>query len=411
MKQAILCGKLLNTVKKRVDTDQVILVEDDRIQVVERREAIEIPEGYEIVDCSDRFVTPGLIDAHLHTAFDPMTYLKDYTGDGVIRGLINAKKDLLAGFTTLRDMGCAFYADVSIRNAINSGKAWGPRMKVSGWAISSTGGHGDLNLPAHLRGEYLSLCRMANSPDEMRWLARDIARNHVDCIKICASGGIMSEGDMPGVQKFTEAEMRAAIEVAEMEGLPSAAHAHGASSIAAAVRAGITSIEHGTMADDESIRLMAQKGTFLVPTIIASRSVLDNPHLPFPEYVLRKSRIAAARHKEVVAAALHEGVKFAFGTDAGSTGNEHGEQAREFGYLVEYGLTPMQALCSATINAAELLRMKEDIGSLEAGKYADLVAFDGDPLEDITVMTHPDLVMKGGVIYKREGQPVHFPLL
>ena len=284
-------------------------------------------------------------------------------------------------------------------------------MKVSGWAISSTGGHGDLNLPAHLRGEYLSLCRMANSPDEMRWLARDIARNHVDCIKICASGGIMSEGDMPGIQKFTEAEMRAAIEVAEMEGLPSAAHAHGASSIAAAVRAGITSIEHGTMADDESIRLMAQKGTFLVPTIIASRSVLDNPHLPFPEYVLRKSRIAAARHKEVVAAALHEGVKFAFGTDAGSTGNEHGEQAREFGYLVEYGLTPMQALCSATINAAELLRMKEDIGSLEAGKYADLVAFDGDPLEDITVMTRPDLVMKGGVIYKREGQPVHFPLL
>ena len=250
MKQAILCGKLLNTVKKRVDTDQVILVEDDRIQAVERREAIEIPEGYEIVDCSDRFVTPGLIDAHLHTAFDPMTYLKDYTGDGVIRGLINAKKDLLAGFTTLRDMGCTFYADVSIRNAINSGKAWGPRMKVSGWAISSTGGHGDLNLPAHLRGEYLSLCRMANSPDEMRWLARDIARNHVDCIKICASGGIMSEGDMPGVQKFTEAEMRAAIEVAEMEGLPSAAHAHGASSIAAAVRAGITSIEHGTMADD-----------------------------------------------------------------------------------------------------------------------------------------------------------------
>lgn len=144
MKQAILCGKLLNTVKKRVDTDQVILVEDDRIQAVERREAIEIPEGYEIVDCSDRFVTPGLIDAHLHTAFDPMTYLKDYTGDGVIRGLINAKKDLLAGFTTLRDMGCTFYADVSIRNAINSGKAWGPRMKVSGWAISSTGGHGDL---------------------------------------------------------------------------------------------------------------------------------------------------------------------------------------------------------------------------------------------------------------------------
>lgn len=214
---------------------------------------------------------------------------------------------------------------------------------------------------------------------------------------------------VPG--QFTEAEMRAAIEVAEMEGLPSAAHAHGASSIAAAVRAGITSIEYGTMADDESIRLMAQKGTFLVPTIIASRSVLDNPHLPFPEYVLRKSRIAAARHKEVVAAALHEGVKFAFGTDAGSTGNEHGEQAREFGYLVEYGLTPMQALCSATINAAELLRMQEDIGSLEAGKYADLVAFDGDPLEDITVMTRPDLVMKGGVIYKREGQPVHFPLL
>lgn len=165
------------------------------------------------------------------------------------------------------------------------------------------------------------------------------------------------------------------------------------------------------MADDESIRLMAQKGTFLVPTIIASRSVLDNPHLPFPEYVLRKSRIAATRHKEVVAAALHEGVKFTFGTDAGSTGNEHGEQAREFGYLVEYGLTPMQALCSATINAAELLRRKEDIGSLEAGKYADLVAFDGDPLEDITVMTRPDLVMKGGVIYKREGQPVHFPLL
>ena len=176
MKQAILCGKLLNTVKKRVDTDQVILVEDDCIQAVERREAIEIPEGYEIVDCSDRFVTPGLIDAHLHTAFDPMTYLKDYTGDGVIRGLINAKKDLLAGFTTLRDMGCTFYANVSIRNAINSGKAWGPRMKVSGWAISSTGGHADLNLPAHLRGEYLSLCRMANSPDEMRWLARDIAR-------------------------------------------------------------------------------------------------------------------------------------------------------------------------------------------------------------------------------------------
>ena len=245
----------------------------------------------------------------------------------------------------------------------------------------------------------------------MRRLAREIARNHVDCIKLCASGGIMSAGDLPGVQKFTEAEMRAAIEVAEMEGLPSAAHAHGASSITAAVRAGITSIEHGTMADEEGIRLMAERGTFLVPTIIASRSVLDNPHLSFPDYIVHKTKLAAAHHKEVVAAARREGVKFAFGTDAGSTGNEHGDQAREFGCLVEYGLTPMEALCSATTGAAELLRMQDEVGTVSAGKYADLVAFRGDPLEDITVMTRPGLVMKGGVVCKRDGEPVFGPVL
>ena len=396
MKQAIICGKLLNTIDKKVEQDKVILVDGERILAVEDRSAIEIPEDYKVLDYSSQFVMPGMVDAHLHTAFNPMTYMKDFSGDCVIKGLENAKKDLLAGFTALRDLGCAFYADVSIRNAINKGTVWGPRMKVAGWAISSTGGHGDLSLAPHLTGENLSLCRMVNSPDEMRRVTREIARNHVDCIKLCASGGIMSEGDLPGVQKFTEAEMRAAIEIAEMEDLPTAAHAHGASGIRAAVKAGITSIEHGTM---------AEHGTYLVPTIIASRSILDDPAVAVPEFMLHKARIASKRHKEVIATARREGVKFAFGTDAGSICNDHGDQAREFAYLLEYGMTTMEALCSATINGAELLRMKDDIGSIDVGKYADIIAFDGDPFADITVMTCPTLVMKGGFVYKDCGVP------
>ena len=410
MKQAILCGKLLDVKAQKVLADQVILLEDDKIQAVESRSAVELPEEYQILDLSDKFVMPGLIDAHLHTAFDPNSYMKDYYGDCVINGLINAKKDLMAGFTSLRDMASAHYADVSIRNAINSGKAWGPRMAVSGWALSSTGGHGDLALPPHIHGEGLSLCKLVNSPDEARAMAREILRHHTDLLKLCASGGIMSAGDMPGVQKFTEEEMRAAIEVAEMEGLPSAAHAHGASSIKAAVRAGITSIEHGTMADDEGVRMMAEHGTYLVPTIIASRSMLELPEGMVPPFIRYKVELASARHREVFALALKEGVKFAFGTDAGTTGNEHGRQTREFGYMVEYGMTPMQALVSATITAAELMRTDKQVGSIEAGKLADIVAFDADPLENIDVMNSVSFVMKGGVVYKQDGQEL-FSLL
>ena len=410
MKQAILCKAILDTEEQKVRQNQVILMEGERITAVEDRAAVEIPEEYQVIDLSDHFVMPGLIDAHLHTAFDPTTYLKDSYGDCTIMGLRNAKKDLLAGFTSVRDMASAHYVDIAVRNAIQRGDAWGPRMSVSGWALSSTGGHGDLDLAPHITGENLSLCKMVDSPDEARRMAREIIKHHTDCLKLCASGGIMSEGDMPGVQKFTQEEMRAAIEVAEMEGLPSAAHAHGASAICAAVKAGITSIEHGTMADEEGIRLMAEHGTYLVPTIIASQSMLSLPEGMIPPFMLYKAKIASAHHREVVARALREGVLFAFGTDAGSTGNEHGDQAREFGYLVDYGLTPMQALLSATINAARLLRTDKEVGSFKAGKFADIVAMKGNPLADVTATEQIDFVMKGGIVYKQKNQPT-FPLL
>lgn len=406
MKKLIKCGKLFLGKDEKVLEHQSILVDGNRIVEVGPWDHIGEADA-EVIDLSDKFVMPGLIDTHLHVMMDGVPgELSKYgsiltmPGTMFVNAMENAQKDLMAGFTTIRDEGAGWYVDVSLRDAINQGKVKGPRMKVSGRPIGSTGGHADSHYIPEATG-LTTFGMVCDGPAEVTKAARTILKYGADQIKLMATGGVMSVGDAPGAAELTYEEMKAAIDVAKVQGKTTTAHAHGAEGIKNAVKAGITTIEHGMLMDEECMDLMVEHGTYLVPTIIAAQQICEHGDV-LPQDTVEKANVCINNHGKNLQKCREKGVKIAFGTDAGTYFNHHGQQAREFAYMQRFAkFTTAECLLSATKVASELMGMEKEIGSIEEGKFADIVAFQKSPFDDITTLEKCEFVMKDGEVFKQ----------
>ncbi len=402
--QTILAGHVLDVEAGAIRPASLIRVDDGLITDIVPAEGQDLPD--DVIDLSAWTLLPGLIDAHTHLcddthtgeAWDPWALSAPAFG---IVGVVNARKLLDAGFTTVRNMSEPFYAGVAVRDAISQGDVPGPRVLASGPMITMTGGHGDWGSwmgPPHDGSTPAEA--VADGPDEVRKETREQLRHGVDWIKVAATGGFSSEGTQPGAASFTVEEMRAAVEEAAKRGRFVAAHAHGSSGIANAIAAGARSIEHGSLLDDESIRLMKQHDVFLVADLFGAWYDLVEGDKDWSEKGISNSTAEYEAYAERVARAHSAGVRLAFGTDAGAT--PHGRGAEQFALMVEAGIAPEDALRSATNVAAALLGVGEQVGSVSVGKWADLIAVRGNPLDDVTVLSDVQFVMKGGVIHRWE---------
>ncbi|MDE3248593.1 MAG: amidohydrolase family protein [Bacteroidota bacterium] len=397
-------GKLIDTDNGKVLDNQLILIENDTIRAVGSN--IAIPKNATVIDLSKATVMPGLIDCHTHVTSQPGgDYYADIFRktpiDAAITAHIYAKRTLEAGFTTIRDVGSAAFVDVALRNAINNGDIPGPRMLCATLFIGSTGSHGDLNgFSPFLDSKFpKEMSGIANGVDEIRKQVRYNIKYGADVIKFGASAGVLSEEESVGAPQFTQEEMNALVDEAKLWGKKACAHAHGTVAIKMAVKAGVASIEHGSLVDEEGIELMKQHGTYLVADIYDDDYILSEySKMGYPDKIINKERMVGRLQRENFAKAVKAGVKIAFGTDAGVY--PHGWNGKQFFYMVKYGLTPMQAIQSATSSAADLLGWKDKVGSIVPGKMADLVAVTADPLQNITVLENVQFVMKGGVVYK-----------
>ncbi len=395
-------GHVLDVKTGKLLTDQALVIEDGKIvSVGPAGESKGSPDAVRI-DLPNATVLPGLIDAHTHLTMDPTFGYEQLALSAPRETLIgakNARVTLLAGFTTVRNVGARDYTDVALRDAINAGDVPGPRMLVSGPALSITGGHCDNNL---LPFEYHATSDgVADGIAAVQHKVRENIKYRVDLIKVCATGGVLSMGDNPQASQYTLEEMKAIVADAHRLGRKVAAHAHGAEGIRWAAEAGVDSIEHGSYIDDAAIAVMKEHGTYLVPTLYLGDWMFANAeatHLPAPLLAKARDVIPAARKN--VAHAFASGVKVAFGTDAAVY--PHGLNAHEFAVMVKLGLTPLQAVQAATINAADLLGWSGKVGTLEPGAWADIVAVDGDPLKDVTTLERVKFVMKGGEVVRNE---------
>jgi imidazolonepropionase-like amidohydrolase len=397
-------GKLVDVEAGRVLRDQLVQIENDRIVAVSPWSPP--PANAQVIDWSGFMVLPGLIDLHTHLLGDIQSAniaapLMSSAADDVLLGVRNARITLLAGFTTVRDVGCwRALSDVLLRNAINAGTVDGPRMSVVGAYLTIPGGGGDITglapdikLPEDMqRG-------IVTNVDDMRTRSRWLLQHGVDGLKLIATGAVLTVGTDPGQPELSEAQMRAAVEEAAKYGKYVASHAHGAEGIKQAIRAGVRTIEHGSIMDDEGLHMMKQRGTWLVADIY-NGDYIDavGTKEGWPAETLRKNRDTTITQREVFRKAVKLGVNIAFGTDAGVY--PHGQNARQFAYMVKYGMTPMQAIQSATLSAAVAMGWRKDVGSISAGHYADMIAIDGDALDDITLLMKIRSVMKGGVLVK-----------
>jgi imidazolonepropionase-like amidohydrolase len=382
---------------------QTVLISDDRIEKVGPSSEVAIPPGATIIDLGPATLLPGLIDCHTHLTFDPSNAGFRSLGISVPRealtGAKNARVTLEAGFTTVRNVAASGYSDVALRDAINAGEVPGPRMLVSGPPLGITGGHCDEN---HLAPEFNYHAEgVADGIPAVMAKVRETVKYGADVVKFCASGGVFSKGDLPGAEQYSPAEMAALISEAHRLGRKVAAHAHGTQAIIDATNAGVDSIEHGSLIDDAGIAAMKQHGTYLVADIYNDDFILNmGKQYGFTDEMLEKERMVGQQQREGFRKAAQAGVKIAFGTDAGVY--PHGWNAKQFAYMVRYGLSPMQAIQSATVNAADLIGWADRVGSLEPGKFADLIAVQGDPTTDVTVLEHVQFVMKGGQVVKNE---------
>ncbi len=402
--RTILAGRVLDVETGALRPATLIRVEGGLVVDVVSAEGRDRPA--DVVDLGDLTVLPGLIDTHTHVCdethtgdrWDPWTLPAPAFG---IIGVVNARKLLDAGFTTIRNVSEPFYAGVAVRDAIARGDVAGPRVYASGPMISMTGGHGDWgNWMGPPHDDSTPAEAVADGVDEVRRETRDQLRHGVDWIKVAATGGFASAGTQPGAASYTVDEMRAAVEEAAKRGRFVAAHAHGAAGIANAVAAGVRSIEHGSRLDDESIRLMRQHDVVLVADLFGAHYSLVEGNEDWSEKGITDNAAEYEAYAERVARAHRAGVRLAFGTDAGAT--PHGRGAEQFALMVDAGISPADAIRSATVVAAELLGVGEQAGSIAVGKWADLIAIRGDPLEDVSVLTEVRFVMKGGEIHRWE---------
>lgn len=400
-------GQLIDGVSDKVRHEVSITIRDNKIVAVQR--GYKSPQaGQRLVDLKNQTLMPGLMDMHSHLSgeINNTSYSEKFfmnSADYAFRSGKFAEDTLMAGFTTVRDLG-EFSPGVviALRNAISKGYVQGPRIFAAGKSIGTTGGHVDPTngVNRQLMGDPGPKEGVINSPEDAIKAIRQRYKEGSDVIKLAVTGGVLSlakSGDNP---QFTQAELEAIMEAANDYNFVVAVHAHGAEGMKRAIRAGVHSVEHGTYMDDEAIKLMKKKGTYYVPTITAGKWVAEKSEIDgyYPDVVRPKAAAVGPKIQGTFAKAYKKGVKIAFGTDAGVF--PHGLNGREFGYMVEAGMSPMDAIQSATINSARLLRVDDELGSIEAGKLADLVAVNGDPLADISLMTKVSFVMKDGVIYK-----------
>jgi len=400
---AVHVGRLLDVRSGNYLTDQLVLIVAGKIREVGNARDLRphVPPGAKVIDLSRYTVLPGLIDAHTHLTGNPD--MEGYRSLGIsvpreaLTGARNARVTLEAGFTTVRNVGAGGYSDIALRDAINAGDVPGPRLEASGPAIGITGGHCDNNLLAP-EFHFFEL-GVADGNSAVMAKVRENVKYGADLIKFCATGGVLSKGDAPDLEQFSPEEMRVLVQEAHRLGRKAAAHAHGAQGIKDAVLAGVDSIEHGSFINADDIQLMKERGTYLVPTLYLADWLLENyPKLGLTDDMVEKAKYVLPAARQNVARAFREGVKVAFGTDAAVY--PHGLNAHEFAVMVKLGMTPLGAIQAATLNAADLLGWSDRVGSIEPGHFADLVAVEGDPLQDVTVLEKVKVVMKGGEVVK-----------
>jgi imidazolonepropionase-like amidohydrolase len=394
---------LIDTKNGRVVDNPVVVIAGDRIQAVGRSGGLSIPRGAKVLDLGGATLLPGLIDLHTHLNDEPEFHgVAFHTLSAARMAIIGAKgarMTLDVGFTTVRNVGSSHYADVALRDGIDVGDVPGPRMQVTGPMIGSTGSHCDYTYLApefHYADE-----GVANGVAAVQEKVREVLKYGADWVKFCASGGVFSQGDLPDDVQFSPEEMVAIVEEGHRHGKKVAAHAHGTRAIIEAVKAGVDTIEHGSVLDDEAIRLMKEHGTYLVADIYDDDFILQHgKEYGYTEENLTKEKMLGQKQRDSFRRAVRAGVKVGFGTDTGSI--PFGQNGKQFFYMVKYGLTPMQAIQSATTWAADVMNWSDRIGSLDPGKYADLIAVTGNPLDDVTILEHVPFVMKGGQVVKDE---------
>lgn len=407
------CGHLVDVVAGKVLGATTVIVDGKRVREVVAGSGTGAPAGATEIDLSSQTCLPGLIDSHTHLSdqFGPTKYTDEFhwnTADYVVRSTVYARRTLLAGFTTVRNLGDSANEVAALRNAINAGVVVGPRIYTAGRPIGSTGGHADPTdgYRDNLAGDPGPAEGIINSPEEAVKAVREHYKKGDDVIKIMPSGGVLDQSSSGDNSQLTLDEIKAVVSTAHDYGFTVAAHAHGAEGIRRAIVGGVDSIEHGTYMDDADIKLMKEHGTWYVPTIIAGDFVAHKALIPgyYPPQVAAKAAAIGPLILGTAGRAYKGGVKIAFGTDAGVY--PHGENAHEFELMVQAGMPPMFTLQAATTHAAELLKHEKDIGSITAGKFADLVAVPGNPVDDISQMRKVSFVMKEGVVYKSDGKTV-----
>jgi imidazolonepropionase-like amidohydrolase len=401
------CGKLIDVEKSKVLTEMTVIVEGDKIQSVEKGYT-EVPEGATAIDLKSKTVMPGLFDMHVHLESETSKdgYIKRFTldeADVAFQSTVYAKKTLMAGFTSVRDLGGSG-VNSSLRDAINKGYVDGPTIYSAGKSIATTGGHADptngykddlMANPGPKEG-------VVNSPEEARKAVRQRYKNGADVIKITATGGVLSMAKNGQNPQFFEDELKAIVETANDYGMLTAAHAHGDEGMQRAIRAGIKTIEHGTLMSAETMELMKEYDAYYVPTITAGKSVAELAEIEgyYPEVVVPKAKAIGPKIQDTFGKAYKAGVNIAFGTDAGVF--IHGDNGKEFGYMVEAGMKPMESIISATVTPAKLLKVYDQYGSITEGKMADIIAVSDDPTENINTMESVQFVMKKGGVYKNQ---------
>jgi imidazolonepropionase-like amidohydrolase len=401
---AVHCGKFVDVSSGRLLLDQIVVFDENgTVTAVGAATSATLRQGITTIDLSGATCLPGLIDVHTHLTSDPSD--TGYSGLGVsvpreaITGAKNANKTVRAGFTTVRNVGAGNFADVALRDGINAGDVPGPRMFVSGPPLGITGGHCDNNLLPY--EFHYKQAGVADGPWAARAKVREVVKYGADVIKVCASGGVLSKGDLPGTPQYTPEELRAIAEEAHKLGRKVAAHAHGTQSIKDAIRAGIDSIEHSSLIDDEGIELAKQHGTYLVFDIYNDDYILSQGEKVgmLPESIEKEKKLGRLQ-RENFRHAFQSGAKIAYGTDSGVY--PHGDNAKQFSKMVEWGMKPADAIQAATINAADLIGMPGKIGVLAPGSYADLIAVNGDPLADVKVLESVTFVLKGGTVIRND---------